>query len=289
MSVAVMPRTRLAVTPLSGTIGARIDGLDLARPIDDETMRELRQVFLEHLVLVIPGQAHITPDQHIAFAARWGDLHVMPSGHMEGYDRLIKITYGGIRPGPDGKDRIPLNDAEKYIRTDAWHSDMSFQECPPVGSLLLAREIPPAGGDTMFANQYVAYETLSAGMKRMLDGLKAVHKGESWYSVVGLDPAKAPANIHPVVRTHPETGRRALYVNRVFTSHFEDMTVEESRPLLEYVFAHASQPNYTFRHRWSVGDLVFWDNRCAQHFAVWDYGRQTRIMHRATVLGDRPT
>jgi taurine dioxygenase len=142
--------------------------------------------------------------------------------------------------------------------------------------------------DTMFASQYLAYQTLSPGMKRLLDPLKAVHRGEGTYRVAGLDPADAPATLHPVVRTHPETSKRALYVNCVSTRHFEGMTVEESRPLLEYLYAHAAHYNFTFRHRWTVGDLLIWDNRCTQHYVIWDFGRQPRTMHRATVLGDRP-
>ena len=140
----------------------------------------------------------------------------------------------------------------------------------------------------MFASQYAAYEALSPAMQTMLSGLRAVHSGEGYYRLMGLDPDDAPRRAQPVVRSHPVTGRKGLYVNRIWTKHFEGMTVEESRPLLEFLYNHGVQPHFTFRHRWSPGDLVFWDNRFVQHYAIPDYGSQTRIMHRATVLGETP-
>jgi taurine dioxygenase len=140
----------------------------------------------------------------------------------------------------------------------------------------------------MFANQYLAYDSLTPAMRQLLDGLRAVHTGAIFLRLAGADESAAPTAVHPVVRTHPETGRRALYVNAVFTSHFDGMTVEESQPLLQWLYAHCSQPNLTFRHRWSTGDLVMWDNRCVQHYAIHDYGDENRVMHRVTVLGDRP-
>lgn len=262
----------LAVTPLSGALGAQIDGIDLARPLSQATLARIKQAFLDYCVLVFPGQGHLTPDQHIAFARHWGELHVTPSPKdgLDGYPEVLVLDFEG-RPPP----------------TDKWHSDVSMDECPPLGSLLLARTIP-IGGDTIFANQYLAYEALSEGMKGMLEGMQAMHTGDTFGRDGGIDPATLPRNLHPVVRTHPETGRRALYVNSVYATHFEDMTVEESRPLLEYLFAHCEQPNFTFRHHWTEGDLLMWDNRCLQHFAVHDYGTAKRTMHRVTILGDRP-
>ena len=140
----------------------------------------------------------------------------------------------------------------------------------------------------MFANQYLAYDLLSERMRAFVDGLKAVHSGEGYYRLIGLDPREAPQNTHPVVRTHPETGRRALFVNRIWTRRIENLAEAESRVLLDFLYEHAVMPNLTFRHTWSPGDLLMWDNRCVQHYAVYDYGDATRVMHRATVLGDKP-
>ncbi|WP_185928861.1 TauD/TfdA dioxygenase family protein [Sphingomonas sp. IC081] len=263
----------ISVTPLAGSLGAQVNGIDLRNPIDDATMSQLKAWFLEYCVLVYPKQ-DITPEQQAAFAARWGELHYMPTveARLEGHPAVIEIDYYG--------DIVPT--------TDVWHSDMTMEERPPMASLLLAKLLPPAGGDTIFANQYLAYDRLSAGLKAVLDGLKAVHDGELFGPLVDMDPADLPSNVHPVVRTHPETGRKSLYVNATFTRHFENMTVEESAPLLNWLYAHCSQPNFTFRHRWSEGDLLMWDNRCTQHFAIADYGTARRTMNRATVLGERP-
>jgi taurine dioxygenase len=262
----------IEVKRLAGSLGAQVDGLDLDAPISDDVMEALRSAFLEHCVLVFPGQ-EMGPEAHVALAARWGELHVMPRGHLEGNRHVIVVDPKGSKAG----------------RTDTWHTDVSFQEKPPMASFLLARELPSAGGDTMFANQYLAYESLTPAMRHLLDGLEAVHTGAAFARLAGTDESAAPRAVHPVVRTHPETGRRALYVNAVFTSHFEGMTLEESRPLLHWLYAHCSQPNLTFRHHWRKGDLVMWDNRCVQHYAIHDYGSENRVMHRVTVVGDRPT
>jgi len=265
-------RSTIEITALAGSLGARIDGIDLNQLINDDEMKSLRSAFLEHCVLVFPEQ-DITPEAHVAFAARWGELHMMPMGQVEGHPYVIVVDAAGSKAG----------------RTDTWHTDVSFQEKPPMGSFLLARMLPDNGGDTMFANQYLAYESLTPAMRHLLDGLKALHTGAAFARLAGVDESAAPSAVHPVVRIHPETGRRALYVNAVFTSRFEGMTVEESRPLLHWLYAHCSQPNLTFRHRWHKGDLVLWDNRCVQHYAIHDYGEENRVMHRVTVVGDRPS
>ena len=271
------------VRRLAGSLGAAIEGLDLAGPIGAETMAALREAFLEHLVLVFPGQAHITPEQHVAFARRWGALQRMPSRHIPGLPELMEIaSYGGVRPGDERPD-LRAHATARLARTDIWHSDQSYEPHPVIGSLLLARTLPEVGGDTMFANQYAAFETLSPGLQKMLRGLRAIHSGEGYYRVTGLDPDDAPRTAQPVALVHPETGRAALYVNRVWTTGFEDMSEEESRPLLDYLYAHAVEPPFTYRHRWTVGDLLMWDNRCVQHYAIDDYGTQTRVMHRATI------
>jgi taurine dioxygenase len=260
------------VTRSAGSLGASVDGIDLSAPINDSTMDFLRTAFLEHCVLVIPKQ-NLTPDQLSGFAARWGELHMMPAARLDTNPYVIKVANNPARGKPGA---------------DIWHSDRSCEEKPPKTTFLLSRTLPSAGGDTMFANQYAAYDALSSGMKSMLEGLRAVHTCEYFNKTVGLPPSQEPMSVHPVVRTHPETGRRALFVNAVFTTQFEGMTLDESQPLLTWLYAHCSQPNFTFRHRWSVGDLVMWDNRCVQHFAVYDYAAEPRIMHRATVVGDDP-
>jgi taurine dioxygenase len=271
-----------ALHRLAGSLGAAVEGLDLAQDISAETMQALRQAFLEHLVLVFPGQGHLTPDQHVAFARRWGELVIMPGGQLRGQPELIEIaSRGGKTPGAG--PAAEAHETARLARTDIWHTDQSFEPQPAVGSLLLAREIPTVGGDTMFANQYAAFENLSPGMQRLLRDLRAIHYGEGYYRLMGLDPAQAPRTPHPVALVHPQTGRTALYVNRIWTRHFEDMSVAESRPLLDNLYSHAVEPCFTFRHRWVPGDLLMWDNRCTQHYAVFDYGTETRVMHRATL------
>jgi taurine dioxygenase len=277
--------TGLTLRKLAGSLGAAVEGLDLSQPVSDGTVQWLRHAFLEHLVLVFPGQAHITPAQHVDFARRWGALQTMPAGHLPGHPELIEIAARrGVKPGNANPERR-THETAKLARTDIWHSDQTYEQNPVIGSLLLARELPSAGGDTMFANQYDAFDTLSSGMQDLLRNLRALHSGEGFYRVMGLDPADAPVTAQPVARVHPETGRTALYVNRIWTRQFENMTVEESQPLLNYLYAHAVEPCFTFRHRWQVGDLLMWDNRAVQHYAIDDYGMETRVMHRATILG----
>jgi taurine dioxygenase len=265
----------LKVTPLSGAAGARVEGIDLRR-IDDAAMGRLRQAFLEHCVLVFPGQQSLTTEDFVTFSTRWGEVERVRNlkGCVDENPAVLLLDFKGARPV-----------------TDKWHSDLTLQECPPLGSLLLARVVP-VGGDTIFANQYLAYDALSDGLKELLNGLKAVHGGpglsEAFARGMGVDPATLPSNTHPVVRTHPETGRKALYVNHTYTKHFEGMTVAESRAMLTWLCDHSVQPNFTFRHHWAAGDLVMWDNRCLQHYAVADYGSSSRTMHRVTLLGDRP-
>ena len=248
-----------------------MEGLDLAVPADAPAMARLREAFLQYHVLVFPGQGHLRPEEQVVFAARWGELHRMDSGiHLDGHPEILELNAAGGKPV-----------------TDRWHSDMSMAECPPMATLLLARHVP-VGGDTIFANQYLAYDGLSDGYKAVLSGLRALHCGDNFANDSGYDAASLPRNLHPVVRTHPETGRKALYVSLEYARNFEDMTVEESEPLLKWLCAHCVQPNFTIRHQWTAGDLVMWDNRCLQHYAVADYGASPRIMHRITIVGDRP-
>jgi taurine dioxygenase len=265
----------VSITRCGGALGARVEGVDLAQPIDEQTMALLREAFATHCVLVFPGQGHLTPPQHAAFGERWGQHFAMPPPARFSDEHETVLL---VHSGPTAAPRQP----------DQWHTDVSCVEQPPSASLLLARLLPPAGGDTQWANQYLAYESLSEAMRRMLLGLRAVHVGLGFAALAGLDPSEAATAVHPVVRTHPVTGHRALFVNERFTTQFEGMTVEESTPLLRWLYAHSTQPNFTYRHHWSVGDLVMWDNRCVQHFVVRDYVEE-RMMHRVTLTGERPT
>jgi taurine dioxygenase len=258
--------------PLSGSLGAEISGIDLAH-IDDNDYKAVHAAFLEAHVLVFRDQK-LTPDEQIAFGRRWGALFVHPIvPHLEGYPELIPIT----------------NQGKKRTITEIWHSDVSFSEKPPRSSGLYAIELPKFGGDTLFANQHLAYDGLSAGMKRMLGGLRAIHTGAGLGAVTGKGEAwKTQGQSHPVVVRHPETDRPALYVNAAFTVALEDMTVAESQPLLRQLYQMSQSPDLAFRHRWEDGDLVLWDNRSVQHYAVHDHGDAKRTLHRFTVEGDVP-
>jgi taurine dioxygenase len=281
--------TRIEVRPMAGALGADIHGVDLARPLDDATFAEIERAFHDRLVLFFHDQ-HLTPEQHLAFSRRLGPLSRSPYiKHMAEYPDIIAV----------------LKEAdERNISTfgNAWHSDFSFLEEPPLGSVLYAREVPDHGGDTLFANMYSAYDALSEGMKRMLDALNAMHSGRP-YGIGGVAPdLKVSRSIgiernqpeadrevaHPVVRVHPTTGRKALFVNAIYTTRFEGMTEAESRPLLDFLFAHAIRPEFTCRLRWRTNDLAIWDNRCAMHYAVNDYDGARRLMHRTTIKGERP-
>jgi taurine dioxygenase len=267
-----MPVAPLEVLRLAGSLGAEVRGADLA-DLPAEHVESIHRAFLEHHVLVFRDQK-LGPDQLVAFGAHFGTLFVHPIvPHLRGHPEVIEIRNRGKR----------------FTITEVWHSDVTFDERPPMASALYALEVPEAGGDTLFANQHLAYERLSPGLRRMLEGLRAVHSGRGLGAVTGKGEAwKNHGQLHPVVRTHPETGRKALFVNRAFTIAFEDMTPEESRPLLELLWERATTPDLTFRHRWRPGDLVMWDNRSVQHYAVHDHGDAPRVLHRVTVEGDVP-
>jgi taurine dioxygenase len=272
----------IAVAPIAGALGAEIAGVDLASDLDDATVAEIRRAWLDHNVVFFRDE-QLDPDRFLAFARRIGEPVEYPFVKgIDGYPEIIAVAklphetvnFGGI-----------------------WHSDTVYLERPPMGTMLLACEVPPYGGDTLFANMYAAYDALSPGMKQMLDGLRAVHSSaradvsktrEDRIRDSGADAETEYVSEHPVVRTHPETGRKALYVNVAHTSHFAGMTEEESRPLLEYLFAHAVRPEFTCRFRWEPGSLAMWDNRCAMHNPVNDYHGFTRRMLRITLAGDVP-
>jgi taurine dioxygenase len=254
----------------AGALGAYVSGVDLSKPLDDASFEEIHSLFLEHHVICFRDHAHLTSDQQLSFAARFGTIFTHPYvPGIEGYPPIMEIH-----------DPAPT--------TVAWHSDTTHSKTPPRMTMLLARRVPDYGGDTMFANQHLAYEELSVGMRRLIEGLKAVHKGtELATQEKGLSIAEVSA-AHPVVRRHPETGRPALYVNADYTKHFEDMTEEESRPLLEYLYTACSRPRYTWRHHWRAGDLLMWDNASVQHCVVNDVAKGQRSLHRATIEGMAP-
>jgi taurine dioxygenase len=273
----------LEIRKIAGALGAEIQGVDLVAPPSTDILTEIRRGLLEHLVIFFRDQ-HLSVAQFLAFARALGK----------------PIEYPLIKGLPDYPDVIEVTklEHEKPNFGGIWHSDTSYLERPPMGSMLLAREVPPAGGDTLFANQYLAYETLSSGLRRMLDGAVAVNSSakadatktrEDRVNKDGREDArKEYLAEHPAVRTHPETGRKALYVNVAHTVRFKDMTEEESAPLLEYLFHHQTRPEFTCRFQWRAGSLAFWDNRCTQHNPVNDYHGYRRVMHRITLAGDQP-
>jgi taurine dioxygenase len=276
-------RNSIEIRPLAGAIGAEIFGVDLSAPLDDATLAAIRRAWLDHLVIFFRDQ-ELPPAEFLAFARRFGQPVEYP--FVRGIEGFPEITP------------VVKLEQERVNFGGLWHSDTTYLETPPMGTMLVAREVPPYGGDTLFANMYLAYESLSAGMQRLLDGLVAVNSSAKADTTKtredrmrdGANPAarKEYASEHPVVRTHPETGRKALYVNGGHTLRFKGMTEEESAPLLRFLFAHQTRPEFTCRFRWQVGSLAFWDNRCAQHNPINDYHGFRRVMHRVTLAGDRP-
>lgn len=279
-----MPSASLDIRPLSGALGAEIGGVDLSAPLDEAMVAAIRRAWLDHLVIFFRGQ-DLPPDRLIAVARRFGRPVEYP--FVAGLDGFPEVTP------------VVKLEHERVNFGGIWHSDTAYLDEPPMGTFLIAREVPPVGGDTLFANMYLAYETLSEGMRRMIDPLVAVNSSRKADASKTREDrmrggsAGAGSNrdfeaLHPVVRTHPETGRRALYVNVGHTSRFKDMTEEESEPLLRFLFAHQTRPEFTCRFRWEPGSLALWDNRCAQHNPVNDYHGYRRVMHRVTLAGDRP-
>lgn len=271
----------LDISRVGGTIGAEIHGVDLARTLSDATIAAIRQALLDHLVVFFRGQ-DLTPPQYLAFARRIGTPVAYP--FVPGIEGFPAITPVLKRPG------------QTINFGGAWHADTTYLPQPPMATMLLACELPVRGGDTMFANQYRAFETLSETMQSLLSGLRGVSRSDkAEASRTREDRARnsdAPKTVlvaaHPVVRTHPETGRKALYVNIAHTAHFAGMTEAESLPLLAFLWQHQTQPEFTCRFAWTPGALALWDNRCAQHHAINDYQGQTRLMHRITLAGDTP-
>jgi taurine dioxygenase len=273
----------LEVRRIAGALGGEIHGVDLSSPLSEDSVAEIRRALLDHLVIFFRGQ-DLTPAQFLAFARSMG--------------RPVEYPFvKGIPDYPEIIQVMKLED-ERSNFGGIWHTDTAYLEMPPMGSMLLAREVPPVGGDTLFANQHLAYEALSPGMRRLVDGLTGVNSSaKADVTKTREDRLRTDAREdarteylaeHPVVRTHPETGRRSLYVNIAHTVRFQDMTEEESAPLLGYLFQHQVRPEFTCRFQWAVGSIAFWDNRCTLHNPVNDYHGYRRVMHRITLAGDQP-
>jgi taurine dioxygenase len=277
-----MDYKHIQVKPISGALGAEIHGVDLAQ-LDEEIFAEIHHAFMENLVIFFRDQT-ITPDQQVAFSARFAPIGYYP--FLKGLPDHPAVIE--VRKEPE--DELNFG--------GVWHTDTAYLAKPPMGSVLYAKETPKNGGDTMFANLYLAYETLSDPMKAMLDGRKAVNSSRKGDAAAGRqksvdeNPKDASdvqtESTHPALRTHPETGRQALYVNRGHTVCFEGATPEESAPILEYLFEHQIRPEFTCRFQWAPGSIAIWDNRCALHYPLNDYHGQRRVMHRVTMEGDTP-
>ena len=273
--------------PVSDALGAEVSGIDISKPLNGRQVDALHGAFLEHQVICIRDQ-DLTPTQQLAFARHFGEPDIYP------FIKGLPDTHEVIETLKTEKDTVNFG--------GGWHSDISYLERPALGSMLYAREAPKAGGDTMFANMYLAYDALSDGMKGTLDRLVGVNSSAQGYrggrakKMNELDGMKdkyienseVSVAEHPIVRTHPETGRKGLYVSRGHTERFKGMTAAESKPLIDLLADHVVRPEFTCRMRWEPGTLIFWDNRCTQHFAINDYPGQRRRTHRVTLVGDRP-
>jgi len=270
----------ITVRRVAGALGAEISGVDLSKDLDGPTFDAIHRAFVEHEVIFFRDQS-LTPEQHKAFGRRFGSLNIHPYVKgMDGHPEIMEIIK-------EPTDKLNFG--------GGWHSDMSFLETPSIGSILYAVEVPDYGGDTLFASMTKAYDTLSPGLKQTLEGLRAVHSANREYSAQGASAQKrgsmqvadaegmAGEFTHPVVKVHPVTGRKALYVNPAFTLRFEGWKERESKPLLDYLFDHARYEAYTCRFQWRAGSIAFWDNRSVWHFALNDYPGQRRHMRRVTV------
>lgn len=269
--------------PLTPAIGAMIEGVDLAATLTDEQVLDLRRALDEHLVLFFDEQS-LTPIQQRDFAARFGKLYLHPfySGHPEAQEIMVLA-----------------HDSTHRANSDRWHNDVTYLQNPPQAAVLYAEEIPKLGGDTLWANMYLAYEALSDPMKHFVSNLRAVHSFAKNFTperfrALGIEDrrdavyAAHPAVSHPVARTNPATGRKALFVNQDFTSHIEGLPTRESDALLRFLFELMAQPEFQVRWRWETGNVAFWDNRWAQHCALADYYPQRRVVRRATIAGEQP-
>jgi|GraSoiStandDraft_51_1057287.scaffolds.fasta_scaffold59331_2 alpha-ketoglutarate-dependent taurine dioxygenase len=272
--------TRLDVQPITGELGAEISGVDLGADLDDATIAEIRQALLEHGVIFFRDQ-EFDAEQHKRLARRFGEIFVHPN-------------YAGTQADPEIV-MIRREPGDTRVVGEDWHTDTTMMPKPPMGAILYAIEVPPFGGDTLFANQYLAYETLSDGMKRLIDGLRAIHSdrlvaGPQSRASVGRstkarhdDAWRETVSTHPMAIRHPETGRKALFVNVSYTVGIEGLAEDESRPLLDFLMEHGNRPEFTCRFRWTQGAVAFWDNRCVKHLAINDAGPFRRVMRRVQI------
>jgi alpha-ketoglutarate-dependent taurine dioxygenase len=282
------PGIKIEIRPLTGALGAVVVGVDLRGPLDPPTLAAVQAAFDEHLVLTFADQL-LTPEEHMQFSEQFGPHQDLPHIPLvEGYPRLQRVL-------------TEASNTKGQIAGQNWHSDSSFLAAPPLGVAMRALELPPFGGDTAFVNMCLVYESLSPGLRRQLDGMRAVHSAtrvfgkESLQREVRLNMRENTSvdegekeSIHPVVRTHPRTGRKGLFVNRVYTQRFEEWTTEESQALLSWLYRQLDKPEYGCRVRWQENTLVLWDNRFTQHRAIFDYVGQRRSLVRTTIQGERP-
>ncbi len=272
-----MREVSIEVRPLTPTIGAEVFGVDLGDDLSNSQFEVIQQAFLDHQVIFFRAQK-MSIDRHKAFGSRFGKLYIHPGPRfpVEGHPEILGIW---------------ADEKSKRVSGEAWHSDVSFEPDPAMASILYIHETPANdGGDTLFASMYAAYEALSEPMKRFLSAMTAVHTGETAFGG-GRSPiaaANIPSAEHPIIRTHPETGRQALYVNRYFTSHIAQLSASESAAVLEHLYRHAEKPEFQCRFKWRANSVALWDNRCVQHKVIWDYFPHRRNGHRITVSGDRP-
>ena len=270
----------ISVKRFAPNLGAEVTGVDLSEDIDDGQFSEILDAFHNYQVLFFKNQREISPEMQVKFGKRFGDLHTHPAAPtMDGHPEVFEIHAT--------KD-------SKIANGEFWHSDVSCDEMPPLGTMLQIHILPACGGDTMFSNMYSAYDSLSLPLREMLDHMTATHESEHIYKGRYSDRGRNDAEIdcpratHPVVRTHPETGRKALFVNRTFTTRINELSAHESDNILEMLFQHAEHIDHQIRFRWSLNDMAFWDNRCCMHRAIWDYWPEERKGRRVTILGDRP-
>ena len=276
----MLTTTTLTVEPIAGALGAEISGVDLGAELDDATIAEIRRALLDHCVIFFRDQ-EFDAEQHKRLARRFGAIFVHPN-------------YVGMQADPEIV-MIRREPGDTRVVGEDWHTDTTMMATPPMGAILYALEVPPYGGDTLFANQYRAYDALSDGMKRLISGLRAVHSdrlvaGPQSRASVGRttkarhdESWRETVNTHPIVTTHPETGRKVLFVNVSYTVGIEGLTDDESRPLLHFLMEHGNRPEFTCRFRWTKGAVAFWDNRCVKHLAINDAGPYRRLMRRVQI------
>ena len=268
------------IEKFSPVLGAIITGVDLSNSITEEQFNDIQQAFLDYQVLFFKEQNEIPPQIHIDFGKKFGELHSHPAAPtMEGFPEIFEIH---------------AHKGSKIANGEFWHSDVSCDVTPPLGTMLQIHILPETGGDTMFSNMYAAYDALGDKYKDLLNGLVAIHESEHIYKGrysdrgISEDEILTPTAKHPLIRTHPLTRKKAIYVNRTFTTGIEGMTKEESSSILSFLFEHCEHVNFQIRFKWSKNDMAFWDNRCAMHRAIWDYWPNERKGRRVTITGDIP-